>query len=104
MNGNLIIKNATQLVTCSGFRAKKGSEMNELHVVEDGAAIIEDGVIKWVGKTADMHSEVLDDSKFQVIDAEGKAILPGFVDSHTHFIFGGYRAEEYSLHPHQILS
>ena len=96
MSGNLIIKNATQLVTCSGFRAKKGSEMNELHVVEDGAAIIEDGVIKWVGKTADMHSEVLDDSKFQVIDAEGMAVLPGFVDSHTHFVFGGYRAEEYS--------
>jgi imidazolonepropionase len=32
---------------------------------------------------------------YQVIDASGKSVLPGFVDSHTHFVFGGYRAEEF---------
>lgn len=32
----------------------------------------------------------------RVLDASGKTVLPGFVDSHTHFIFGGYRAEEFS--------
>ena len=94
-NGNLIIKNAAQLVTCSGFTAKSGSEMAELHVIEDGALIAENGRILAVGRTADLLQGV-DATGFTVIDAAGKAVLPGFVDSHTHFIFGGYRAEEYA--------
>ena len=96
MNGNLIIKNASQLVTCSGFKAKQGIEMSELHVIEDGAVVIEDGTITAVGKTADILSDSVAESKYDVVDAIGKAVLPGFVDSHTHFVFGGYRAEEYS--------
>ena len=35
-------------------------------------------------------------SGFTIIDAAGKAVLPGFVDSHTHLVFGGYRAEEFA--------
>ena len=33
MNGNMLIKNAAELVTCSGFRAKKGKEMADLHII-----------------------------------------------------------------------
>ena len=97
MPGNLIIKNAAQLVTCSGFKAKQGKEMSNLHVIENGALVIENGTIRSVGKTNDIlngFNNTID--KFNVIDAGGKAVLPGFVDSHTHFIFGGYRAEEFS--------
>ncbi|MHC1719781.1 MAG: imidazolonepropionase [Clostridiaceae bacterium] len=95
MKNGILIKNASELVTCSGFKAKHGKEMKELHVINNGAVIIEDGIIKAVGTTEEilcMHRE----SDFDVIDAEGKAVLPGFVDSHTHFVFGGYRAEEFS--------
>lgn len=90
---NLIIKNASQLVTCSGFSAKKGKEMSDLSVIENGTVIITDGVISYVGKDCPSLSDYPD---HQVIDATGKAVLPGFVDSHTHFIFGGYREEEFS--------
>lgn len=93
--GNLIIKNANEVVTCSGFKAKQGKEMSELHVINDGALVIEDGIIKEVGKTEEIIKKY-DQSKYEVIDASGKAILPGFVDSHTHLVFGGYRAEEFS--------
>lgn len=95
MNGNLIIKNASQLVTCSGFGARQGKDMSDLKIINDGAVVIEKGIIKAVGKTGDILAE-FDESKFTVIDAGGKAVLPGFVDSHTHFVFGGYRAEEFS--------
>lgn len=94
-SGNLIIKNATQLVTCSGFEAKQGASMDQLHIIEDGGLIIEDGVIRQVGTTTEVLKQV-DESRYELIDASGKAVLPGFVDSHTHFVFGGYRAEEFS--------
>jgi imidazolonepropionase len=95
MNGNLIIKNAAQLVTCSGFAAKKGREMSNLFVIENGTVIITDGIIIWVGKDADCPL-LAGFPEHTVIDATGKAVLPGFIDSHTHFIFGGYREEEFS--------
>ena len=100
MRKNLIIKNAAQLVTCSGFKAKQGKEMSSLHVIEDGALVIENGTIRSVGKTNDIlqgfNDKETDIGDFNVIDAAGKAVLPGFVDSHTHFVFAGYRAEEFS--------
>lgn len=94
MNGNLIVIHADELATSRGFKARPGKAMNDLQIVQDGAVLIEDGVITTVGKTAEVMAAV-DDQAFTVIDASGKAVLPGFVDSHTHFIFGGYRAEEF---------
>ena len=100
MNGNLIIKNAAELVTCSGFKAKKGKEMADLHIISDGAVVIKEGTIAAVGKTKDIVKQYEkpgdDPSDFDLIDARDKAVLPGFIDSHTHFVFAGYRADEFS--------
>lgn len=93
--GNLIIKNAGQLVTCSGFKAKKGQEMSDLNVIEDGMVVVTDGIISYVGKTADAP-KINNIESYEVIDATNKAVLPGFIDSHTHLVFGGYREEEFS--------
>lgn len=108
MNGSALIKNASQLLTCSGFTAKQGKEMSDLHIITDGGVLIENGLIKAVGKTDDVLARFSEDvmNRFDgstysekspvIIDATGKCVLPGFVDSHTHFVFGGYRAEEFS--------
>ncbi|GJQ60826.1 MAG: imidazolonepropionase [Candidatus Scalindua sp.] len=90
-----MIKNASQLVTCSGSRAKQGKAMADLHIIEDGALVVENGVITAVGKSSEVLSR-FGQSGIESIDATAKAVLPGFVDSHTHFVFGGYRAEEFS--------
>jgi len=95
MKGNIIIKNASQLVTCSGFKAKQGKTMSDLCTIDDGALVTENGVITAVGKTGDVLAG-FDETGFETIDATGKAVLPGFIDSHTHFVFAGYRAEEFS--------
>ena len=95
MKGCMIIKNASQLVTCSGFKARQGKAMSDLHIIDDGAVVIENGVITAVGTTSEVLGK-FDESKFNTINTMGKAVLPGFIDSHTHFVFAGYRAEEFS--------
>lgn len=91
----IVVRNISQLVTCSGFAAKKGKAMNELGIIEDGAVAMSGGLITHVGKTKEVLPQIdLDD--YLEVDAKGKAVLPGFVDSHTHFVFGGYREEEFS--------
>lgn len=95
MQGNLIIRNAAELVTVSGRKAKAGAEMSELHIIRDGALVIEEGLIGRVGTTDDVLAG-LDLPSYTVIDASGKAVLPGLVDCHTHLVFGGFRADEFS--------
>lgn len=95
MDGAILIKNASELVTCSGFAAKTGREMSDLHIIEDGAVVIEGGKITAVGATRDILGEIK--KPFEtVIDASGKAVLPGFIDPHTHLVFAGHRAEEFA--------
>ena len=95
MKGCMIIKNASQLVTCSGFKARRGKAMSDLCIIDDGAVVIENGVITAVGKTGEVLAK-FDETGFETIDVTGKAVLPGFIDSHTHFVFAGYRDEEFS--------
>jgi imidazolonepropionase len=99
MKGDILITHAAELVTCSGYAAKRGAQMSELGIIPDGAVVIEQGRIAHVGKTAEILTALTAAGKpigaFDTIDASGKAVLPGFVDSHTHLVFGGYRAEEF---------
>ncbi|HWR45950.1 imidazolonepropionase [Sporomusa sp.] len=89
----LLIKHAAELVTCAGTSPKQGAAMGDIGIIPDGALLAEDGKIIWVGPTAELPA--LDESQWEVIDAAGQCVMPGFVDSHTHMVFGGYRAEEF---------
>lgn len=93
--GNVIIKNASQVVTCSGFEGKFGKDMSNINVIENTSIVVKDGIIKEIDNW-DNIAKNYNENDFKVIDASNKAVLPGFVDSHTHFVFGGYRAEEFS--------
>lgn len=87
----LLIKNAAQIVTPKGQAARKGAAMKDVDVYENASILIEDGKIVAVGDDPRMKDVPAD----RQIDATGKAVLPGFVDSHTHFVFGGYRPDEF---------
>lgn len=89
------IRHASELVTCKGSAPKHGKEMADIGLIKDGAVIIHDDKIVAVGTTEELDKQV-DVNEYEVIDATGKTVMPGFVDSHTHFIFGGYRADEFS--------
>jgi imidazolonepropionase len=95
MVADLIIHNAKQLITCaSNGTAKKGNEMQELGVIENGAIACKNGKILAVGKSA----EILQNYESEiVINAQQKVVTPGFVDPHTHIIFAGNRFDEFEL-------
>ena len=91
----LIIKNASELVTCKGKSPKHGKDMADIGMINNGCIVIENDIIIDVGTTDEILKKY-NENDYKVIDASNKAVLPGFVDSHTHFIFGGYRADEFS--------
>lgn len=94
MTENLIIFNA-HIVTPTGFSARKGAEMSHLRIIENGTVEVTDGIITYVGEN---RGEERDGyyQNYWYYNARGRCLLPGFVDSHTHFVFGGERSEEFS--------
>ncbi|NHM26496.1 imidazolonepropionase [Desulfofundulus sp. TPOSR] len=94
---DLLVRNAGELVTVAGgsARPRRGREMAEIGLIQDGAVAVKDGRILAVGKTAEVMDRVKVDENTTVIDAAGKVVLPGLVDPHTHVVFAGSR--EYEL-------
>ena len=88
------IRHASELVTCRGTAPKHGKEMSDIGLIKDGGVLIHDDKIVAVGTTEELDKKVAGED-YEIIDATGKTVLPGFVDSHTHFLFGGYRADEF---------
>jgi imidazolonepropionase len=68
--------------------------MEDLRILEDGAVALDDGKIVAVGRTSEVRAEY---SGAVSIDASDKIVTPGFVDTHTHFVFAGSRETELEL-------
>jgi imidazolonepropionase len=79
-----LLNNAKQIVTNSTGKPY------EIDVVEDASLLFEDGLIKWIGNAAQAPKAD------KTIDCTNKVVIPGFVDSHTHLIFGGDRSAEFA--------
>ena len=87
--------NASQVVTCAGSaRGRRGTEMNDAAVRTDVAVAVASGSIAGVGSIADLRSRFAGAEEF---DCEGGVLTPGFVDSHTHGVFGKLRYDEQEL-------
>ncbi len=93
---DLLIVNANELVTLSGENQKPrtGRQMREIGIIRDGGLAIKDGRIVAVGKTTDVTKAFKAEN---VISANGKIVLPGFVDPHTHLVFAGSREDEFQM-------
>ena len=73
---------------------RKGKEMQELPILSNAFLALEDGVIVAYGAMEDWGG-ITDWRDLEVIDAEGKFVLPAFCDSHTHAVFAKSREEEF---------
>jgi len=90
----LAVINCSQLVTLAGpKRPRSGAELRELAIIEDGTMLVRDGLIERVGARHEI--EPLIDAACEVVDAKGRAVLPGYVDAHAHPVFAGTRVDEY---------
>src|SRR5688572_26336458 len=91
---SLAIVNCSQVVTLAGpARPRVGPEMSELGIVSPGGLFVRNGLIERIGTTAAIDALIDDDTT--VVDAEGRVVLPGFVDAHTHPVFAGTRVDEF---------
>ena len=96
MSNPLLITGASQLLTLRGRGPRRGSALANLGIIKDGALLVRDGKIASVGTRAKMEA-LPEASVAEQLDLGGRVVLPGFVDSHTHLIHAGSRAEEYEL-------
>lgn len=81
---SIAIVNANELIT---FSNEDGG------IIEDGAMLIKDGRVEWVGSTNELKRIVK--GKIRVIDAKDKIVIPGMIDPHTHILFSGSREDEF---------
>jgi imidazolonepropionase len=80
-----LVKNISELTT-NDHSIGGDRELGRLF---DAAIIVDDEQVLWVGANSDAPDAD------EVIDAEGRAVVPGFVDSHTHLVFAGERSDEF---------
>ena len=66
--------------------------VSPLGTINNAALLFDAGVITWVGPADDLPAEA---DAAERIDIQGRAVLPGWVDSHTHMVFDGNRAQEF---------
>ncbi|MFW9800630.1 MAG: imidazolonepropionase [Candidatus Thorarchaeota archaeon] len=99
MKADLVLTNIGQLATLAGNsnKPKTGESMKELSIVENGAVAIRDGMIVSVGTTRDVLAEVENEPSLPTIEFPGMLGIPGFVDSHTHLVFGGSRENDFAM-------
>ena len=94
--GKILIKNIKGLVQYGENTPKfrRGEEMKTLPILENAFLALEDGMIVAYGAMDDWGG-ITDWRDLEVIDAEGKYVLPAFCDSHTHTVFAKSREEEF---------
>ena len=99
----IFIRNANEVITLRGSSSVpvKGSKMKELHIIKNGSVWIEDGKIKAVGDDEELFQQYKNRlNESTVINAEGKIVMPGLVDPHTHLVYAGSRENEFNRRLH----
>jgi imidazolonepropionase len=84
------------MVTMEGRAPRRGRALAELKVIRDGALLVRDGTIAALGPAAKVE-KLKASRQAEPLDVDGRVVLPGFVDAHTHLVHAASRAEEYEL-------
>lgn len=94
MNAADLIVAAGQIATCApGNAPRRGTRMNDAGLIVDGAIVIKGDTIQAVGSRREILAQWIGDT----LELPNSAVVPGFVDPHSHPIFGGSRLNEFLL-------
>lgn len=100
IEASTVIRNIGQLVTISQQPVAGAS--GSLQVLSNAALAVHNGLVTWIGPDDEaepmfQHTATLAQADIATVDAQGAVVTPGLVDSHTHLLFAGDRAEEFHL-------
>jgi imidazolonepropionase len=84
-----LLKNIGYLATC-----RLSGDQGEIHPIKDATIAWDEGLIQWVGQESDLPKEY---AEYKAHDADGKMVIPGLIDCHTHLAFGGWRPDEFAM-------
>src|ERR1700738_5074679 len=97
MSRPILVRGARQLLTLRGPPSpRRGTDLKNLGIIQDGAVLIVDGVIREVGSARRVENLALARGADE-INAAGCVVLPGFVDSHAHLVGGPARLSDYEM-------
>jgi imidazolonepropionase len=94
VRADFLIHNTSEILTCAGPAPRRGAAQAESGSVPHGVVASANGMIVFVGTEDGWKREGQLAANAIVVDARGGAVVPGFVDAHTHVVFAGDRRDE----------
>jgi imidazolonepropionase len=91
---DFLIDNADLVATCAGPGPRRGAAQRDIGAIPNASVAGYEGRIVFVGSAADATATVTLTKAAEVIPGEGRTVVPGFVDPHTHLVFAGDRRDE----------
>ncbi len=98
VQADFLLGNIGQLLTMSGSQGpRRLDDLRDLGIICNAYIASYQGTVVSVGHSSEISAHVRLMPGATVLDAGGKLVSPGFIDAHTHLVFGGWRPQEYSL-------
>jgi imidazolonepropionase len=94
VHADFVVDRAAEIATCAGPAPRRGPEQNQAGVVRGGSLAARNGRLVFVGSAEQCRRVVRLQPGGVTLDASGCAVIPGFVDAHTHAVFAGDRRGE----------
>lgn len=91
MTNPIAITNARLLTLAHGGKPRRGKAMQKLAPIERATIVLRNGTIEAIGNAIDIPDDA------EHIDAQGRVVMPAFVDCHTHACWAGERLDEWEL-------